>query len=247
MLAELLKLYDENRINPGPPECLFSETLIFNEGWLLRAVLKAWKDQTSPSPFSFLPFPARVHVYSKAQLRTPFKARFRGDKQAEGHTHVDGIVGQFGSDGSKSGLVLSPRCEYLAVFEAKMGSPLSEGTTNSPQYDQVSRTAACMIHAIVQADCPENVAAHLVVLYPQSNSHIDPGQYTKAHVQRQIADRARNYTRSTTRGETNAQFFTTWRQVLDRIQIQFLTWEAVVAESDDAALDRFYDLCKQFN
>jgi hypothetical protein len=160
---------------------------------------------------------------------------------------VDGIVGQFGNDGTKSGVTLNPRCEYLAVFEAKMGSPLSEGTANATRYDQVSRTAACMIHAIVQTDCPENVAAHLVVLYPQSNSHIDPSQYTKAHIERRIADRARNYIQSTTRGETNAKFFTTWRQVLDRIQIQFVTWEKAAAEIDDAALDQFYDLCKQFN
>jgi hypothetical protein len=39
MWKHLLKLYDESRLNDGPPECLFAETLIFNEGWLLRSVL----------------------------------------------------------------------------------------------------------------------------------------------------------------------------------------------------------------
>ena len=247
MLTELLKIYDESRVNPGPPECLFAETLIFNEGWLLRAVLKAWKAQARSAPFGFLPFPADAHVYSEAQLRTPFKARFRGDKQAEGHAHVDGIVGHIGKDGSKSGITLNPRCGYLAVFEAKMGSSLSERTTNIAEYDQVSRTAACMINAILQSACSDELVSHLVVLYPQSNQSIDPNHYTKAHVERQIADRAWSYLSSTTRGETDIEFFHRWRQVLDRVDIQFLTWEEIVTEMDDASLDRFYDLCKKFN
>ncbi|MFO7696711.1 MAG: hypothetical protein R6X16_06095 [Anaerolineae bacterium] len=247
MLTELLQLYDKSRINPGPPDCLFVETLLFNEGWLLRAVLKAWKDQAHPAPFGFLPFPSGVHVYSEAQLRTPFKARFRGDSQAEGHAHVDGIVGHFGQDDSRSGVALSPHCAYLAVFEAKMGSPLSQGTANIAQYDQVSRTAACMIHAILQSGCPESLVTHLVVLYPEENRHIDPSRYTQTRVESQIAERTRGYLGSTTRGEMHTEFSRRWREVLDRIQIQFLTWENVVAEIDDPNLGRFYELCRQFN
>jgi hypothetical protein len=40
MLHELLQIYNQSRINPGEPACLFAETLIFNEGWMLRGVLK---------------------------------------------------------------------------------------------------------------------------------------------------------------------------------------------------------------
>jgi hypothetical protein len=247
MLTELLALYDKSRINPGPPECLFAETLIFNEGWLLRAVLKTWRDQARPSPFGFLPFPADAHMYSEAQLYTPFKARFRGDKQTEGHTHVDGIVGHLSSDGTKTGITLSPRGKYLAVFEAKMGSPLSKRTSNITDYDQVSRTAACMIHTLLQSEHPEDATAHLIVLYPKNNLHIDPAQHSKHHVERQIAQRASNYLQSTTRGETNSRFFQQWCQMLDRIHIQFLTWEEVVAEINDHNLHRFYDLCRRFN
>ena len=38
MIDELLRIYEESRLNRGQPECLFNPTLIFNEGWLLRAV-----------------------------------------------------------------------------------------------------------------------------------------------------------------------------------------------------------------
>ena len=43
MWRHLLEIYQESRLNAGTPACLFAETLIFNEGWLLRSVLQAWK------------------------------------------------------------------------------------------------------------------------------------------------------------------------------------------------------------
>ena len=43
MWRHLLEIYKESRLNAGQPECLFAETLIFNEGWLLRSALKEWK------------------------------------------------------------------------------------------------------------------------------------------------------------------------------------------------------------
>jgi GNAT superfamily N-acetyltransferase len=43
MIEELLRIYGANRTNPGAPACTFAETLIFNEGWLLRGVLRAWR------------------------------------------------------------------------------------------------------------------------------------------------------------------------------------------------------------
>jgi hypothetical protein len=42
-------------------------------------------------------------------------------------------------------------------------------------------------------------------------------------------------------------FFDAWRAVLAGIQIQFLTWEEVLGEINSATLDRFYELCVQFN
>ena len=125
MLRQLIDIYQASRTNPGVPNCTFAETLLFNEGWLLRGVLHEWQRRTPPSRFGFLPFPQRATVYSEAQLYTPFKARFRGDKGAEAHTHVDGIVGDLRFV-AKSGVTLAPDWRYLAVFEAKMYSALSK-------------------------------------------------------------------------------------------------------------------------
>jgi len=90
-------------------------------------------------------------VREEAQLYTPFRKRARADPLGEANTHVDGIVGRFTIAGSKSGITLDPGCRYLAVFEAKMPTGgLSRGVTNVRDYDQVSRTAACMIHGMLE-------------------------------------------------------------------------------------------------
>jgi len=246
MLRELLTIYEQSRVNPGQPNCAFAETLLFNEGWLLRGVLNAWRSCTGPSRFDFLPFPPGVTVYSEAQLYTPFPARSKGDKLAEAHTHVDGIVGGFSIPEGKAGVVLNPSWKYLAVFEAKMYSPLARGIQNAPQYDQVSRTAACLINALLQTDHPDRTA-HLVVLYPRDNRHIDPGRYTPAYVRGQIEDRVAGYLNGGSPAPQCTRFFQEWSPVLDRIHIRFLTWEDVLAEIGDGDLNRFYCLCQQFN
>jgi hypothetical protein len=249
MLRELLTIYEQSQVNPGKPgkrSSLFAETLIFNEGWLLRAVLKEWRSRAGPSRLDFLPFPPGVKVYSEAQLYTPFKARTRNDERAEAHTHVDGIVGDFEIQGTKSGVVMNPDWRYLAVFEAKMYSPLSRGTKRASQYDQLSRTAACLINAILQTDHQDRTA-HLVVLHARDNRRIDAGQYTRAYIAGQIADRIQGYLGSGHPAQDSGRFFQEWGHVLHRIHIQFLTWEDVLAEIGDDDLDQFYCLCQRFN
>lgn len=124
MWNHLLDIYGESRLNPGHPECLFAETLIFNEGWLLRSVLKAWKTSAPSARLPFQFFPADAKVYSEGQLRTPFKAWFRGDPEAETHTCVDGIAGNFSvAAGTKTGIELDPGCRYVAAFEARPEAP----------------------------------------------------------------------------------------------------------------------------
>jgi hypothetical protein len=268
VIEELLKIYEEGRVNPGTPECMFAETLIFSEGWMLRAATKSWLDGRGEAAFAFLPFPPGVVAYSEGQLYTPFRKRARADALGEAHTHVDGIVGQFSIDGSKSGVTIDPDCRYLAVFEAKMYGGLSRGVTNAPGYDQVARTAACMIHgmleAVMEPGCPlagiceslavpgeskqgQAPAAYLVVLYPEDNERIVPGQYTQDDLHARIAARVERYVAAREYGTPQARFFSEWEAVLPRIEVAFVTWEQVVAGIDDPDLRAFYELCRRFN
>jgi len=123
MLKDLFALYGAGLINREAPKSLFPETLIFNEGWLLRLVLKEWLAGSAGSGFGFLPFPEGVTAYSEGQLYTPF----RGGSHPERNTHADGIVGEFTTTGTKSGIVLKPDFRYIAFFEAKIFSPIAPG------------------------------------------------------------------------------------------------------------------------
>ena len=253
MWRHLLEIYEECLLNVGEPECLFKKTLIFEEGWLLRSVLKVWKTDPPPdSSLPFLPFPIDAKVYSEGQLFTPFKVRPKGDRtgdpKGETNTRIDGIAGNFSiREGTKAGIKLDPGCEYFAVFEAKMYSPIGKGVKNAPGYDQVSRTAACLIHALLEAGLAADCAAYIVVLYPEDSPDIQPQEYTKAHIRERIGQRLAEY--KTAGGSTPEleRFEAGWERVLERLAVEFRTWEDLLGEIGDGELDRFYDLCKQFN
>jgi hypothetical protein len=250
MLNALFGLYEAG-LTQDPPGCRFPPNRVFGEDWLLRVVLEQWqKHPPRRSRFPFLPFPPRARVYSEAQLPTPFARRPGGGFPGEGRTHVDGIVGDFELV-NRTGVRLDPDWKTLAVFEAKMFSGLSKGSRNAPCYDQVSRTAACMIHAMLEAGQAER-DAHLVVLYPQDSKAIAPGQYSPQKIEQRIAERLDGY-RSPGRADPIPRFRAQWRAVLPRIGVHFVTWEEVLddlaadASSLPKELHEFYRLCVQFN
>jgi len=248
MLDALLALHRAGIVNRDTPKYLFPETLIFNEGWLLRLVLKEWLARSESSGFSFLPFPEGVTAYSEGQLYTPFRARFRGDKLAEAHTHVDGIVGDFTVIDTKSGIVLKSDFRYIAAFEAKLYAPIDRGVTNAPWYDQVSRAAACLINSILLARPRGSYVGHLVVLYAADNHRIEPNLYTKDYVERQITRRVDGFLKSGEPSEAVAGFERGWREVLHHnLQIHFHPWDEALEYIGSRDLQGFYIDCKRAN
>jgi len=248
MWKHLLRIYEESQLNEGKPECLFAETLIFDEGWLLRSVLKEWKTLSMGSRLPFLPFPQNAKIYAQGQLRTPFRARVRGESKAETHTHIDGIAGHFTiADGTKSGIKLAPGCRYIAAFEAKLYSSIAKGTKKAEDYDQVSRTAACLVHALLEAGPVADCAAHLVVLYPEDNLAVNPDTCSEAHIREQIDNRLREYKKAGRSTPEIERFEARWEGMMQRLQVHFVTWEEVLQEIGDEGLHRFYEQCKRFN
>jgi hypothetical protein len=244
MLDHLLEVYHSSVSDSGSPGCAFRETLIFNEGWLLRAVLEAWRSRRTEGPFAFLPFPPDAAYYSEGQLRTPFAARRRGDPLAETHTHVDGIVGHFSIDTrTHSGIRLAPHARYIAVFEAKLYSPLSAGTRHAAGYDQVARTAACLLHALITSGA-RPAATHLAVLYPSDNRGVRPERHELPALQAAIAARLQQY--QAARGGAEV-FAADWQARLGEISLSFVTWEDALAGLDDRTFDEFYRLSRRFN
>jgi len=243
MFKELLGLYEAGLINRDTPKCLFPETLIFNEGWLLRSVLKGWIAESEGTGFGFLPFPPGATGYSEGQLYTPFR---RGSHR-EGNTHVDGIVGDFSITETKSGIVLKSNFRYIAAFEAKIFGRISPGVTNAPDFDQTSRTAACLINSILLAEPKGSYSAHLVIVYAEDNRYIDPDLHTRDYVEKQITKRLQGFLKGAEPGDTVERFASGWRDVLGNLGIHSYTWEQVLANIGSDDLVEFYDLCKRFN
>ena len=63
-------------------------------------------------------------------------------------------------------------------------------------------------------------------------------------IEQEVADRIVAYKAD---GRLIEGFERRWKSVWDRVEIVWATWEQVTEELQDAALDRFYALCKEFN
>lgn len=247
IIEKLMEIYNGSKLNAEKPKCIFAETLVFNEGWLLRGILERWRKCELTTKFPFLPFPDNIKIYSEAQLRTPFKKRSQDDNQGEGHTHVDGIVGDFSINGTKSGVVLNRDCRYLAVFEAKMYSGLSDRVKNVADYSQVSRTLACIVNSALETSLS---SIHFIVAYPKNNVKIEPARYNKSCVKKEIEKRLDGYKQTDLANRADKRFSAfekQWRSVLRNINVEFITWEDVLEEFGDKDIMKFYKLCKKYN
>ena len=137
---------------------------------------------------------------------------------------------------------------YLAVFEAKMYSNLSQGTKNIENYSQVSRTIACIINSVITIDGgKEDNSIYYIVLYPKDNYNIKPYKYTKDFIETEIEERIRRYKQGGVIKTEFDDFEEHWGDILNRLTIQFVTWEAVLEEIDGNDISKFYALCKRFN
>jgi hypothetical protein len=133
----------------------FPPTEIYNEGWMLRLVLDAIKNDSTRNNHP-LQFFKDAEWFSEARLSSPFlrkpKKDLRDDKKdvlGEGYTNADGVIGHFRfSEGRKARLELDTAAHQFIVVEAKMLSNLSKGVTNDLEYNQAARNIACMAETI---------------------------------------------------------------------------------------------------
>lgn len=108
----------------------------------------------------------KIHNWcSEALMSSPFLAQQRGEKRAEGFTHADVVFGDLSVDFATRGEICVPDAAKLfGVIEVKMASKLSSGTTHAPNYNQASRTLACIAHKTMQT----NADTVLLVAAPEN-------------------------------------------------------------------------------
>lgn len=129
----------------GTDQSCLPASYLYNEGWMLRLVLKAASEGLLKDLIPPISHPTKWA--SEAKLFTPFDAA-RGNA-SEGLTNVDGIIGDFDwQPGTRTGVRLLPKPSRFEVFEAKMFSKLSAGVTAAKWYDQAVRNVACMAHTL---------------------------------------------------------------------------------------------------
>jgi hypothetical protein len=233
----------------GSGDSVLPPTELYNEGWMLRLVLNCLDHQRDlDHEFAFLP---GSRWYSEALLASQFLADKRGDGRAESFTHADGVVGHFSiRPGERGEAVLLPTAKQLVVIEAKLGSPLSAGVKNDPDFDQAARNVACMAHLVGTAKISprsmERLSFYVVAPEAQVHAGLFGELVTKGSIHRKVANRVAQY-----RNTRDAWFTEVFEPVLEHSNVGVLTWEAVIhgvtSKGIAPGLDDFYQRCLEFN
>jgi hypothetical protein len=235
----------------NPEEPHFHAAEIFNESWLVKAVLQqASALPTSDLPLSFLP---HATWFSEAYLPTAFSPRYRGDNLAEARTHADGVIGHFTvGDSAKADFHLKAGARQFVVVEAKMGSPLSPGTSNAPGYDQAARNVACMAEALHLADLPAGTMERLAFVVLAPASHIEVGTFsaemTVGSIRGKVQARVDSY-----EGALDGWQRGWFEPLIAAVELHTLSWKQAIAWIGTCnkvaahSLQAFYEKCLAFN
>ncbi len=243
LLSDLILSFD-----PSNPH--FRPTELYNESWLIKLVLhQASNIQDESFPLGFLPGST---WFSEGLLPTAFKARSQGDPLSEARTNADGVIGhiRIGAK-AKADLELEPQATQLTVVEAKVGSPLSKGTSNAKYFDQAARNVACMAEVIARAGKEPSMFDRLdfVVLAPHYS--IEKGTFSdemrRSSIEEKVKKRFDAYD-----GELKCWFDQSFAPLMDVIELRTLSWEDAIEwirEHKPRVADElleYYDLCLKF-
>jgi hypothetical protein len=235
----------ENNVQP---------TLLYNEGWMLRLVLK-WFDEHKGIDHC-LSMKENTHWFSEGLIKSKFAATYRGDDLAEGFTHADGIYGDFivGGDGFGD-VVLKENCRQFVVVEAKMFSKLSAGVTHSPNYNQAARNVACICNLLTETkQAFDNIGFFVIIPKSQILNEKTFYEYIdKDHIRNVVQERVNQYKNREDYAEKNDWYNNCFVPFLEKINIEILTWEEIIdfiTEKDKIYgndLQEFYKLCRRYN
>lgn len=162
-------------------------TEIYNEGWMTR--LLVYHSQKENLTLKEIPFGSLSNWTSEGLISSPF---VYANSIREGYTHADIALGDFTVEFNNRGQIqVSENAQLFGVLEAKMGSPLSTGTTNASNYNQASRNIACIAYNTMGT----NISSFFGVVAPESTikKHEIEDKLKMAFYHRQIEDRYKMY------------------------------------------------------
>ena len=243
LLSELFSSFD-----PSNPH--FRPTELYNESWLMKLTFhQASMIADETFPLGFLPGST---WFSEALLPSAFQARFQGDPLSESRTNADGVIGHIRvGTKAKADLELIPDAAQFTVVEAKVGAPLSSGTTNAIYFDQAARNVACMAEVIARVGKEPSKFDRLefVVLAPQYS--IEKGTFSNEMKRSSIEEKVRKRIDAYD-GELDCWFEQSFAPLMDVVELRALSWEDAIEwireHKPDVAnkLSEYYDLCLKF-
>lgn len=245
----MLSLITDFFRNYGDIGSVMPPTQFYNETWMLRFMLdRLAKNREIQHDLCFAPY---ASWYSEALLASRFLPEQRGDSKAESYTHADGVVGHFTVDtGKRAKIRLLPEAKQFVVIEAKLGSPLSAGTTNVPGYDQAARNVACIAHLLGDSNIIPSSFDSLAFFVVAPEEKICTGMFTellqKDSIENKVRRRVEQY------GPKYQDWFNDrFLPVIHHIKIKALSWESLLnvlpCNTDTASLAEFYEMCLNCN
>ncbi|KAA6310399.1 hypothetical protein EZS27_038293 [termite gut metagenome] len=231
-------------------------TVIYNEGWMTRLLVK----QSIQEKLIFvldntiIDFGKLSNWSSEALIKSPFVGI---PQKPEGYTHADIILGDFQIDYANSGAIsVCEEAKVLGIIEAKMGSNLSQRTTNATKYNQASRSICCLASQV-----PNRCEIFFVVVAPQATitRHNISQQVKPATIISEIEDRflKSNVTEfkfkrvSKTGKKTVVK---TKEEIIKKVSkskiltISYENWiDKLEKKENMKSMKDFYDKCKEYN
>ena len=250
MKSEILQILEKaDKVDSNIPP-----TLLYNEGWMLRIILQQIKEKKIID--DDLSYPNDdIDWYSEALLPSPFLARTRGDNLSESWTHADGVVGKFKIGKTDTGdLSLKDACDFFYITEAKMYSTLSTGTKNADNYNQAARNISCIAKLIfanktIQIENFQKLGFYVILPEDQIKAKPTFSLFTdKENIKTTIMNRLSSYpTDDIQKREIFDWINLNLNRLIDKLDVKLITWENLIAKSNDNSIKIFYEKCKEYN
>lgn len=235
----------------GHADGVMPATALFNKKWMLRLLLDWFASPQRPA--HHLSPASGARWYSDGLLASRFVGDSRSDSRAEGFTRSDGVIGHFHlGSGGRGDVLLDAGATQFVVIEAKLGSALSLGTKNVPNFDQAARNVACMAHLLeVSKIRPESLTTlsfHVLAPAKRIKQGIFSKQLAKEGIRNKVRHRAESF------GAAHKSWITGWFEpALERMMISALSWEELIStirladEPSGLELEKFYNQCLTSN
>jgi len=224
------------RKGTGGKVAFVNPTEIYNEGWITRLlVYQSIKEKKVI--YNSINFKKIKNWTSEGLIPSPF---IDVTDEREGYTHADIALGDFEIDYDKRAQIkVCKNASIFGIFEAKMGSNLSQGTTHAQKYNQASRNIACIAENVINNKC----STFFAVVAPKDMiiKHNIKCQLKKDNIINQIEERFKL---------SNIVPNVAIIQRANKCEIILISYEDWIKQLNDdnrSEIEEFYDKCKYWN